>query len=405
MNKKNSPTKGEMKTLKFHYWSKRITQGAALLSVLSLSSIAPLTAIAADASAKDQPKIVQLTQPRFPIAIDNQGNGWCLALHAISVKDGSFPNLMVKAPSLTNVKSISQNEHGMILVLKNDGTVWTVERTAENEQPDHKEHISATLGEQIPHLENIVKVDTFGLFGLALDKNGKVWIFETAPSYVKNDPSISLKTEPVLVEGLDHIKDLMISNDYYDVTFLKEDGTVWNIDAYNPWGSKKPLYDSFRFNKPVQLENLKDIVQLKNNHFAIKKDGTVWNWGRTTAFSENQSFQEVALTPAAPYQVDEISDVVDVSSNFEHVLFVKKDGSVWGKGYFVEKWEALGIEPQTVWKDLFKLDGIADAASVNINNYYSPTESIIKKDGTVWMWGLDNFSKFVDKPQQVEFRS
>ncbi|MDU0201776.1 MULTISPECIES: hypothetical protein [Paenibacillus] len=71
----------------------------------------------------------------------------------------------------------------------------------------------------------------------------------------------------------------------------------------------------------------------------------------------------------------------------------------------MEKWEALGIEPQTIWKNLFKLDGIEDAASVNINNYFSPTESIIKRDGTVWMWGLDHFSKFIDKPQQVEFRS
>ncbi|NQX65935.1 hypothetical protein HQN90_07320 [Paenibacillus alba] len=29
----------------------------------------------------------------------------------------------------------------------------------------------------------------------------------------------------------------------------------------------------------------------------------------------------------------------------------------------------------------------------------------LKKDGTVWMWGLDHFNKLVDKPQQVEFRS
>ncbi|BFT74144.1 hypothetical protein PAENIP36_55860 [Paenibacillus sp. P36] len=382
--------------MKFHYWSKRLTQGAALLSILSLSSIAPLTATAAEASAKDQPKIVHWKDPYFSLAIDDQGNAWCLALHAISVKDGFFPNPMVKATSITNVKS-----SGSRVVLKNDGTVWAIERTSEAEQPNYKEHISATLGEQIPHLENIVKVDEVGTLVLALDRDGKVWIIET----VKYDLTIPLKAEPVLVEGIDHVKDVLVSTDYNEITFLKEDGTVWNIDKYNPWGSSTPLYDTIRYSKPVQLENLKDIVQLKNNHYAIKKDGTVWNWGRTTAFSENQSFQDVALTPVAPFQVDEISDVVDVSSNFEHVLFVKKDGSVWGKGYFVVKWEALGIEPQTVWKDLFKLDGIADAASVNINNYYSPTESIIKKDGTVWMWGLDNFSKFVDKPQQVEFRS
>ncbi|MBP1967691.1 hypothetical protein [Paenibacillus aceris] len=332
--------------MKFHYWSKRIIQSAALFSVLSLSSIAPLTATAADSSAKDQSKIVHWKDPYYSLAIDDQGNAWCLALHAISVKDGFFPNPMVKATSITDVKSSASN-----VVLKNDGTVWAVERTTDNEQPDYKEHISATLGERIPHLENIVKVDELGTIVLALDRDGKVWIIET----VKYDLTIPLKAEPVLVEGIDHVKDMLVSTDYDEITFLKEDGTVWNIDEYNPWGSSRPLYDTIRYTKPVQLENLKDIVQLKNNHYAIKNDGTVWNWGRTTDFFKNRDSLNVALTPAAPYQIDELSDVVDVSSNFEHVLFVKKDGTVWGKGYFVEKWEALGIEPQTVWKELFKL--------------------------------------------------
>lgn len=387
--------------MKFTYWPKRITQGAALLSVLSLSSVAPLTAIAADSSVKDQPKIVQMTDPSYSLAIDDQGNAWCLALHSISVKDGFFPNPMVKATSITDVKS-SASSGGTMVVLKNDGTVWSVELTAENEQPDYKEHISATLGERIPHLDNIVEIDAIGTIVLALDREGKVWIIET----VKYDRTIPLKAEPVLVEGIDHVKDMLVSTDYNEITFLKEDGTVWNIDEYSPRHSSSwSLYDSIRYKKPVQLENLKDIVQLKNNHYAIKKDGTAWNWGRTTTFSKSRSFQEVALTPAAPYQIEELSDVVDVSSTFDHVFFVKKDGTVWGKGYFVEKWEALGAEPQKVWKDLFKLEGIEDAASVNINNYHLSTESIIKKDGTVLMWGLDHFNKLIDKPQQVEFRN
>ncbi|OPH57000.1 hypothetical protein BC351_26700 [Paenibacillus ferrarius] len=155
---------------------------------------------------------------------------------------------------------------------------------------------------------------------LVLARDGKVWIIET----VKYDHSIPLKAEPVLVEGVDHVKSMLVSTDYDEITFLKEDGTVWNIDDYNPWGSNKPLYDTIRFAKPVQLENLKDIVQLKNNHYAIKKDGTVWNWGRTTVFSKKS--REVALTPVAPYQINEISDVVDVSSTLDHVFFVKKVG-------------------------------------------------------------------------------
>lgn len=398
----NSPNEGEMEKLKFTYWSKQMAQSAALLSVLSLLSVAPLTAAAAETSAKTQPRIVQLTDPNFPLAIDDQGNAWCLAFHAISVKDGFFPNLMVKATSITNVKSISQSGGSMILALKNDGTVWTVERNSGTEPTGLKDHISATLGERIPHLENIVKVDVSGSIGIALDKDGKVWLFETAPSAVRKDPSFSLKTVPVLLENLDHIKDMSFS---YDVTFLKEDGTVWNIDEYSPRPSANwSPYNSIRFSKPVQLENLKEIVQLKNNHYAIKKDGSVWTWGRSILSKESLG---IALTTVAPYQVNGLSDVVDIASSNDHALFVKKDGSVWGWGYFVEKWEALGTSPQKTWKDLSKLDGIEDAESVNISplSYDLSTESIIKKDGTVWMWGIDKFQHLTFKPQQVEFRN
>ncbi|MEC0226572.1 RCC1 domain-containing protein [Paenibacillus alba] len=384
--------------MKFNYWPKRMAQSTALLSVLSLSSVAPLTAIAADTSPKDQSKIVQLTDPR--LAIDDQGDVWCLAQHAISVKDGFFPDLMVRATSITNVKSIASGG-GSTLALKNDGTVWTVELNSRTATIGLKDTLSATLGERIPHLENIVKIDVFGSIGLALDKEGKAWIFETAPSWVRNDPSTSLKSEPVLLEGLDHIKDMSFS---YDVTFLKEDGTVWNIDEYSPRPSSNwSLYDSIRYSKPVQLKNLKDIVQLESNHYAIKKDGTVWTWGRTIISKENLG---PALTPVAPYQIEELSDVVDIASSNDHSLFVKKDGTVWGRGYFVEKWEALGATPQNAWKDLSKLDGFEDAASihVSINGNSLSTESVIKKDGTVWMWGLDQFQNLDSKPRQVEFR-
>jgi hypothetical protein len=59
-----------------------------------------------------------------------------------------------------------------------------------------------------------------------------------------------------------------------------------------------------------------------------------------------------ALIPVAPYQIDELSDVVDIASSYDHSLFVKKDGTVWGWGYFVEKWEVFGATPQKAWKDL-----------------------------------------------------
>jgi alpha-tubulin suppressor-like RCC1 family protein len=94
---------------------------------------------------------------------------------------------MVKVKGLNNVISISNgSDH---LALRKDGTVWTIERNTGSEPTDLNEHESATLGDPIPHLEHIVKVDADGEIGIAIDKEGKVWIFETAPRWVRNDPT------------------------------------------------------------------------------------------------------------------------------------------------------------------------------------------------------------------------
>lgn len=105
--------------------------------------------------------------------------------------------------------------------------------------------------------------------------------------------------------------------------------------------------------------------------------------------------------------MDGLTDVVDFASGNDHALFVKKDGTVWGLGYFIEKWEALGAKPERVWKDLFQLEDIENASFVKISILSGDltTESVIKKDGTVWMWGIDQFLNLVKKPQQVEFRN
>lgn len=196
---KNYPIKGEMKTLKFTYWPKRITQGAALLSILSLSSVAPLTVIAADSATKDQPRIVQFMEPGSPIAIDDQGNAWCQALRSISVKDGYIPNLMVRATTITDVKSAAKSG-GTTILLKKDGTVWMAEGKGRDET-DLKENVSLTLDEKIPHLENIIKVDVLGMIGLALDRDGKVWIFEAPTSSLKINHIFHLKLSPFFLKG------------------------------------------------------------------------------------------------------------------------------------------------------------------------------------------------------------
>jgi alpha-tubulin suppressor-like RCC1 family protein len=244
-----------------------------------------------------------------------------MALNAISVKEGYHPTLMIKANGLDHVVSMSG-----YLILREDGTVWTIEST-DVKPSSLNEHVSAKLGDPLPYLKEIVKIHDFGMLGLAIDKNGKAWLFEHAPRWLKNDPTFTLQTKPLLIEGLDHVKDISVS--YDKVLFLKDDSTVWGIDTYIPssriHANNPSLYDTILTAKPVQMHNLKDIVKIGND-IALKNDGTVWVWGRDKfAKPENDGTE----SEVAPFQVAGLYDIADFSKAGDQALFVKKDGTLW----------------------------------------------------------------------------
>ncbi|MFD0696310.1 RCC1 domain-containing protein [Paenibacillus sp. GCM10027628] len=377
---------------------KQIRQSAAVIAasaILSLSCLTFPTALAAETSKTD-PKIVQVAESYSPLALDDKGNVWCMAFHAISVKEGYHPILMMKAKGLDHVVSMSGD-----LVLRDDGTVWTIEST-DVDLSNVKEHVSAELGDPLPELKEIVKIQDIGMLGLAIDKAGKVWLFENAPRWIKNDPTFTLQTKPVLIEGLDHVKDISVS--YDNALFLKEDGTLWGIDHYIPVSrihSNNPsLYDTIRSTKPVQMNNLNDIVKIGND-IALKKDGTVWVWGRDKFAKPENDGSENAVVP---FQVAGLSDITDFSKSGDQALFVKKDGTVWGWGYFSEDW-ILGGKAVGTWKDIFQLKSLTDVASVLVSQTsVVETEAAVKKDGTLWMWGASGpFQSFFKDPMQVDF--
>ncbi|AFH61742.2 RCC1 domain-containing protein [Paenibacillus caseinilyticus] len=339
-----------------------------------------------------QPKIVQATAD--PLALDDQGNVWGRALQSISVKEGFHRTLLMKGKGLDKVKSVASG-NSMAVALREDRTVWVIER----EDPTlTKEQVYVSLGDQVPGLHGIQKVILHGTLGLAVDQEGKVWMFESASRRFRN--SIPLMKAQQL-RGLDSIKDLAFGST--GVSFLREDGTVWIIDY------PKSQY-GFTMNENLilastakQIKELKGIVKLDTDS-ALSKDGTVWVWGTgMVATKQKNSFD----TAVSPYQLPGLSEVTDLDNGGKHALFVKKDGSVWGLGYFTLRMGALGGEHPDEWKELFPVEGLSDVVSVSVNDdrHGVDADTAVKKDGTLWMWGIDTSATFHPKPLQVDFRT
>lgn len=373
---------------------KRMTQTVIALSMLVMpftSGIMP-AAQASEAPTRNEPKIVQIVSPDYPLALDDEGNVWCKAYNAISTKEGFHPVPMVKVKGLDNVARLTTH-----LALKKDGTVWKINRKQSNETTNIRERESVIAGDQIPHLKNIVKVESFGEVGTAIDRDGKVWIFQYSP--FKDDPNFPLFPEPVLLPKLDRIQDMAPGT--MGISFLKEDGTVWAVDYFSTKAGYATLKELIPTKEPVQINGLTDITKLSLD-MALKKDGTVWTWGKSNlALSNNNGTESIT-----PIQVTELSDIVDLNSDIDHALFLKKDGTVRGWGYFTVDWEVLGRPATQVWKAFSQLEGLSNVSSVVVGNTGSTltTDAAIKNDGTLWMWGAHHFSRVDPQPRQVQFR-
>lgn len=318
----------------------------------------------------------------LPYVLDDKGDVWGTSISSRAYRMDLIrdPAHLEKVDGLNNITSIVATGR-TAFALKDDGTVWNVEyvESSTSAEKDKWGLFTPKLLAQVPKLEHIVKIEPYK----AVDKDGRLWIWEGIASFSKIGDwerfYSSLQTEPVLVNGIDHIKDLS------GATILKDDGTVWTWEC----GLRDcNMFDVMRSNNPIQIQGLTDIVKLGHgssaDQLALKKDGTVWIWGWGNLSSPKYDGSGIDEPPA---RIDGLTDVIDISIGTDHFLALKKDGTVWSMGYFPRDYthftSSMDIEN---YRPLHKVEGLSDVTAVFAGD---KTDTVIKKDGSLWMWGYD----------------
>jgi alpha-tubulin suppressor-like RCC1 family protein len=317
-----------------------------------------------------------------PYVLDDKGDVWGTSISSRAYRMDliRYPGHLEKVEGLIKISSISASVSSAF-ALKEDGTVWNVEyvESSTSAEKDKWGLKTPKLLTQVPQLENIKIIEPYK----AVDKDGKLWIWNDIPSSWKTGDwekyFPSLQTEPVLVNGIDHIKDLS------GATILKDDGTVWTWEC-SPWGCD--MFNVMRSNNPIQIPGLTDIVKLGQgssyDKLALKKDGTVWIWGG--GYLSNPKFDGSGIDePPAP--IDGLTDIIDISIYDDHILALKKDGTVWSAGYFPRDFAHVSntLDKEN-YRPPYQVEGLTDVTAVFAGNN---KDAVIKKDGSLWMWGLD----------------
>lgn len=164
---------------------------------------------------------------------------------------------------------------------------------------------------------------------------------------------------------------------------LNPDGTVWCIGSNNHGQLGIGTIDS-AIHEPVLVTGftkVKAVAAGASHSVALRKDGTVWTWGRNEA---GQLGTGNRIDSATPVQVDGLRDIIAIASGRNHVVALKKDGTVWAWGS--NQSGQLGIDSSGISETPVQTTQLANVTAIAAGAYHS---AALKSDGTVWAWGFN----------------
>jgi len=172
---------------------------------------------------------------------------------------------------------------------------------------------------------------------------------------------------------------------------LKKDGTVWawGKNWYGQLGvgardieTRKSEDSDF----PVQIPGLPKITQISAGYFrslALAEDGTVWRWG---GYGNSEFNFPIVYEADNPIQVKIAGKVSMISAGGMHDLFLCEDGSVWACGYNTLRQLGSNHVFNEILDVPVRVKGISEVKAISAGGVFSLA---LKNDGTVWAWGCN----------------
>ncbi|MEJ5165565.1 MAG: hypothetical protein WHV67_00880 [Thermoanaerobaculia bacterium] len=233
----------------------------------------------------------------------------------------------------------------------------------------------------------------------------------------------------MLGTGKKHYFDIAISSEYtmdfiqisagdYHTLGLKADGTVWawGSNRYGQLGNGTYIDSSI----PVQviaflpenfpnyylpLDNVIYISAGAIHSIALKADGTVWAWGDNRESQLGETFSSSELQYNYAVQVHSLigagfEDIIKIDAGTYHNLALKKDGTVfaWGSDDFCESQGPYCKDEYMSCHYPDIVSGISDVKDISAGYRYSIA---LKNDGSVWFWGAIGCEK-IENPIRFE---
>ncbi len=246
------------------------------------------------------------------------------------------------------------------MFVKQDGTVWGVGDNANGDLGigsfggpcgtySHCEPVQVRdPSDPSGFLTDVAAVSTVGNSTMVVKADGSVWgwgsgIVLGIGTFNRQLYPVRIMEDPTDPSGyLTNV--IAIDAEVSHSIVLKEDGSVWTTgtNTYACLGHG-PLTTSHTALNPGRVEDpsdpsgyLSDVVAVSVggwNAVALKRDGSVVSWGR---YVTGDGTQETRYRPVRVVDANDptgyLTNVISISSGYQHCMVVKKDGSVYGWG-------------------------------------------------------------------------
>ncbi len=177
---------------------------------------------------------------------------------------------------------------------------------------------------------------------------------------------------------------------------LVEDGTVYALGSGPEGELGIGEQENLVTETPVLVQGLRDVTSIIACHkaaFAVHRDGTVSAWGSREGgvIGDGVRPESWGVRPPrayAPVRIPGVNGVIRLSASFSHVLALTSAGTVWSWGIPA----ALGrtLPENENWGNPGEVPGLNNVADVVATG----VSAVLKKDGTVWVWGRNGQAQF-----------
>lgn len=270
------------------------------------------------------------------------------------------------------------------LFLKSDGSLWGMGSNGDGQLGDGTTDSVVASPRQIV-AGGVVAIECGSRHSLFIKSDGSLWAMGLNGDGQLGDGTTASTNSPQQIVASSVVA---VSGGASHTMFLKSDGSLWGMGFNYSGQLGDGTFDSTNRPKQVVSSNVVAVAAGGAHSLFLKSGGSLWAMG----WNVNGQLGNGTYNYSGTNHPEQIvaSDVTTIAAGFNHSLFLKSDGSLWGMGRNYDGELGDGTRSDTNRpKQIFPNEVLAVASG-------SDHTLFIKSDGSLWGIGRDDSGQLGD---------